>query len=194
MSVSKLIPFRNNEYNGIFQAIIDAEQREMFQFNVISVASEPQHTSEEVLFNNSNYYASEYRTSFLENYFQIEFKDRFVHPTGYVLFSHDSAYMQSWKLECSILNQNDWKKLHSETDVDYIKKATWFSLKGGPCKFLKITQTGESFGSGINEKYRMRIAYLDFFGLMTNGNFCSVCDNIKIQIMIFPFTTIYLLL
>ena len=43
-----------------------------------------------------------------------------------------------------------------------------YEIKGGPFNSFKIVQTGKNGGSDNNEKYTLRISYIDFFGYVTN--------------------------
>ena len=177
MSISQIISFQHGKYDGIMQTMLKSNHRNMFKFSVKSNAVEAHRTAEEVLNRNNDYYASAGRDSFINNYFQVEFRDRFIYPQGYVLYSLYTGYMKGWKLECSLLNDNDWKEIHYESNSESLSNYSWFPLKGGPCRYLKITQTQNSQGDDNNLKYRMRITYLDFFGFMTNGNLCSFYEK-----------------
>ena len=162
MPFQQLILFKENEFEGILQTMIKTNQRNKFAIKVISNVTDANREPEQILLKDDNFYASEYYNVFHENFLIVGFEDRLIYPTGYVLRSSpDFGWLRSWKLECSLLDLYDYKELHSESDKDILQNYQWFPLEGGPCRYIKLSQTSESEGSEIVYKYRMRVSYLD---------------------------------
>ena len=170
---SKAIAFRENEKNGLLQYIVRTNMENMIKLNAST--KEPQNyvTLNSIFTQESTtYYCSLTNSTNLSNYFLIEFVDRFVYPSGYVISSHSYGYLKSWMLEGS-LDGEAWDLLHSNFDsTDLSSSYKWYKIKKrGQYRFFKITQTGESDGDAEEKAYRLRISYLDFFGYMSNGQY-----------------------
>ena len=175
MFVSKTVNFRDGNNKGLLQHVVKTGM----QSNIILSASSIVNTdfvSLDSIFTEgaSKYFCSGTNTANLTNYFLIEFVDRFVYPTGYVISSHPSVYIKSWMLEGSI-DGKEWELLHSKyNSQDCATAYRWYRInKRGQYRFFKITQTGESIGNENYQKYSLRLSYLDFFGYMSNGQICT---------------------
>ena len=164
---SQIIPYREGRYNGILQNLLKIKQRNKFAIKVTSNVTDENREPEQILKQDDIFYASDNYDKFNENYIIIGFKNRIIYPTGYVIRScKDFGWLRSWKVECSMLDLYDYIELHSENDTDILKNYQWFPLNGGPCRYIKVKQTGVSEGLEIYSQFRMRVSYLDFFGII----------------------------
>lgn len=172
---SKAIAFRENEKNGLMQHMVRTNVQNAIKLNA-STKDPKEFVQFEAIFsqNTSTYYCSLSNSTNLSNYFIIEFVDRFVYPSGYVIRSNSYGFLKSWMLEGS-LDGEAWDLLHSNFNTsDLSSSYKWYKInKRGQYRFFKITQTGESGGDTETKMYRLRISYLDFFGFMSNGQFCT---------------------
>ena len=181
MLYSQFFPYRLGEYDGVIQNMLKDNERDNFALNVTSITIDPNHEPEKILTKDSDQYFCSFNTDyFIENYFMIGFSDRVVYPSGYVIRSLGTlGWMREWKLECSMLNIDEWTLLHSIQNSDLLKNYSWFPIEGGPCRFFKITQTQPAIGIDDWEKFRMRISYLEFFGISKSDRICIITNNCK---------------
>jgi hypothetical protein len=172
MTVSKTISFRENHFNGLVQYTINSGKGD---YIILSASSIDPNVEIDSIFSQSKYFCSETNTNNLSNYLTVEFIDRFVYPTGYVIRSYDLGYLKNWMLKGS-LDGKEWDLLHSNSNSDDLSNNAykWYKInKRGQYRFFRIYQTGESSGFDDNNKYRLRISYLEFFGYMSNGQICT---------------------
>lgn len=180
MIVTKTIFFNSNNKKGLLQHIVSKGMQKYVILNASSLESHDFASLDSIYTEGtSKYFLSRIKKANLSNYFLIEFVDRFVYPTGYVISSHSAGYLKSWMLEGS-LDSKSWDLLHSIYESnDYATTYRWYRIsKKGQYRFFKITQTGESTGTEDYQKYSLRISYLDFFGYMSNGQHCTNNPNI----------------
>ena len=63
------------------------------------------------------YYCSLTNPQIISNFYTIEFVDRFVYPSGYIINSAPCGYLKSWMLEGS-LDGKEWELLHSKYNTE----------------------------------------------------------------------------
>ena len=111
------------------------------------------------------------------NHLIVSLNDRVLYTKGYIIMSYTSSsqyYLRSWSLYGSLLGIK-WTLLHkieSKDDLASYNIGSYEINKRGPFKHFKIVLTGPnkcSSGTDNNCMYKMRITYLDFFGMMTNN-------------------------
>ena len=170
MSIYEYIRFEEDKNEGILQYMKNNGLRS----NIIIQGSPDVdgHYPSNVLEFDSKYFISDTNKNANANFLLINLTDRFVYPKGYIIRSYepsDSFYLRSWTLFGSLLGLK-WTPIHKMYEKDDLSNYTIgrYHLRGGPFKFFKVVQTGPSLGENDAIKYRIRIQYIEFFGLMTN--------------------------
>ena len=181
MQVYKSVPYEVGNRKGLFQQIANVSSFKYLKFNYSSLDNadykEAYVYPEAIFQESSNQYFCSLTDSEYDNFLSLEFEDRFFWVTGYVISSNchdDVQYLMSWDLFASI-NGIEWEKLHWKDDSEDLAGCNykWYKIKGGPYRFFKIQQTGPSKGNTTIHTEKMRVAYLDFFGFMSNGKICT---------------------
>ena len=130
------------------------------------------HAFQNLLTLDNQYFATASNTTSESNYLTIKLADRYLYTSGYIIRSYpeeNRCYLKSWKLYGS-LNGKYFDIIHSIDDDNCLSggKIGRYAINEKPFKYFKIVQTGPNSGNSDNDRYKMRISYLDFFGFMTN--------------------------
>ena len=165
------IPFVEGNNSGILQYMKNNGLTSSFTFAYSSIFSSS-HSPVNVLTTKQEYFTTVTNKATNANFIIIELIDRMMYPSGYVINSYprvDEMYLKSWALYGSLIG-NDWKKLHSVDNQDDLRNGVYgrYSLSNGPFRYFKVVQTGASAGTIEDDMYRMRIFYIDFFGIVKN--------------------------
>ena len=171
MSISKLIQYSDTSISGILQDMKSNSLTSKIGFSYSGIDTST--SSSSVLKDDDSYFCSTTNTNKDANFFAVELKDRVLYPKGYVIqsFRNDDLYfLKSWKLYGSTFGF-DWTLLHFKDDSnDLNRNMGRYRIKGGPFRFFKLVQTGPNNGSSNDDRYRLRLSYLDFFGYMTDSS------------------------
>jgi len=141
-----------------------------------SSCADSYHTPSQLLTLDENYFATSMNKIKNSNYLIIELKDRFLYPKGYIIRSYKSDhydFLRSWELYGSLFGVS-WTLLHNIESKDDLASGNigrYSIRKINPFRYFKIVQTGPNNASSDTDydtMYKMRISYLDFFGIMTN--------------------------
>ena len=170
MTSSKFFPFVETSNSGVLQYLKTNEKTDNIIFDHSPCATTTNIASK-VLTLDDDYFCSVTNTINNTNFFTVALSNMFFYAKGYIIKSDitpDAYFLRSWKLYGSLYG-TEWKLLHSINEQDVLAggKIGRYEIKGGPFKHFKIVQTGPCYGSNNDVKYRLRICYIDFFGLMT---------------------------
>ena len=168
MFYSKEIIFSEEATDGVLQYMKNNAQTDKISYSYSSINN----AITNILTLDDNYAYTNTNKTTNSNYFSIELTDRILYPKGYVIRSYKHvccSYLRSWSLYGSLIGF-EWTLLHEINEKDDLKSGNIgrYKLSGGPYKFFKIVQTGPNYGSSDSDKYRLRLSYIDLFGLMTN--------------------------
>ena len=185
--ISKNIPYNLESKEGIFQYMLNNDN--FSRINVEYPSLDDQTSVYNIFGINDSYYCSMTNQTKNSNYILIEFTDRFVFPTWYIIRSSYSniKYLKSWVLEGSLTGK-EWVELHSmynSTQLNRYAYKGYKLLNNGPFRFFKLVQTGPNDGETLNEIYRFRVSYLELFGYISNGMIQSFLCNKKYYISLF---------
>ena len=170
-----------SDFNGIGQKLFQ-ENQVRITYSSIAVQPPSQYVMKEAIFyDNKTIFCTATNCSNEANWYSLEFKNHIAFIEGYRMQSHyelDYFYLRSWRLDASI-DGNSWKELHSQNNTDIFNNGTFISFKieQGPFRFFKITQTGEAKGNNTEQKCRLRIQRLDFFGTAIKINPMTKCHS-----------------
>ena len=174
-------PYIYGETKGIINYTVNQNQNDIPIELTSSTLDDTTTLREYVYYDTDKYFSSLTNCSENANFFTIEFVDSFIKAYGYIIksdFTNDyNWYLRSWKLEGS-LDYNKWEELHSQSDVDDLSK-----FEGGSYpisnhnifKYFRVTQTGQSLGNTDHLRCRLRIRYIDFFGILSDHISFGTC-------------------
>ena len=162
-------PLTSTSNSGVLQHMKNNDQTKNINFQYSSQLSGC--NASNVLTLDDNYFITETNKSNDANFMIINLFDRIIDLKGYIIRSDsrsDYFYLRSWKLYGSLLGSK-WKEIHSKQETDELKGGNVgrYHLSKGVFNRFKVVQTGPCYGQIDDNKYRLRIAYIDFFGCMT---------------------------
>ena len=171
MTISQIFPYSENAVSGVLQYMKNDKLIKDDTFSYSSVYDN-NYLPSNILTLDNTYFNTITNKTDNANFFVINLSHLFVYPKGYIVKSDpraDCAYLRSWKLYGS-LNGKLWIQIHSIFEQDDLKAGSVkrYQLIGGPFNLFKVVQTGPCLGTSDDYYYRLRIAYLDFFGYATS--------------------------
>ena len=171
MTLTQVFPYSEESVSGILQFM---KENDLINENTFSYSSiyDNNYLPSFVLSNDNKYFCTKENTTQNANFLVMNLSNLFLFPKGYIIKGDprtSDGCLRTWKLFGS-LNGKRWTQIHSANNDDSLKGSgiKRYQLFGGPFKLFKIVQTGPSFGQGIEYTARLRVAYIDFFGSMTN--------------------------
>ena len=197
MTISLNIPFIENNNSGVLQYLKNKNLHNNVLFEYSSVTDQD-HLPNKIFTLDESFFCTVTNTNLNSNYLTIDLKNIVIYPKGYVIRSHmdtDSYYLKSWKLYGSLLGLK-WTQIHSVDNKDDLKGGNVgrYKISRGPFKYFKIVQTGKSAGTTNDQFYRLRVAYIDFFGYVTNSEVIEMQKTCKTNAHSFSHSIILIIL
>ena len=159
---------RNDSCEGIFQDMLKKGEKKKITFESSPNYMDPIN----VLYDNSSYFTTLNNKEKNFNYLTVGLKDRVLYPTGYLIRSYPDfiSYLRGWDLFGS-LDGNKWTNIHTLSNSSDLEngKVGRYELEGGPFRYFKIVQTEPCLSSNEDNRYKLRLFYLEFFGFSWSG-------------------------
>ena len=165
---------RASSFNGVGQKLFQENQIKISYSSIATTTSSEYVMKDAIFYDNKTIFCTKTNCSNEANWYTLELKNHIAFIEGYRMQSHyekDVYYLRSWRLDAS-LDGNNWKELHSQNNTDIFNDGnfTSFKIEQGPFRFFKITQTGDAKGTSEDQRCRLRIQRLDFFGTAIKFN------------------------
>lgn len=174
MKLNYNIPMHNETMKGILQDMLSKNMRKNINFE--SNPDSSGYSPEQVLYDNRSYFSSKNNLNLSDSFLIVGFKDRVIYPSGYIIRSLETVitYVRGWDLLGS-LDKDHWVIIHQMADSDALEnyRVGRYEISGGPFRYLKIVHTAPNLQTAEYLRYKMRLSYLEFFGLSWN-KFCTV--------------------